>query len=93
MYIMDEVKSSVLNGTKKASKKDKRYRTTTPLELRAFSFLDNVRESGMTNMMFGSKLLQENFGLEKKEARFVHILWMKNHNREGDYKVVRVDGI
>ena len=90
---MDKVKSSVLNGTKKTVEKDKRYRTTTPLEVRAFSFLDNVRESGTTNMMMGAKLLQDNFGLEKKEARFVHILWMKNHNRDGDYKVVRVDGI
>ncbi|MAT13565.1 MAG: hypothetical protein CMM02_21445 [Rhodopirellula sp.] len=73
--------------------KDKRYRTTTDLEKSIFSYLDTVRESGIMNMGNGAQLVRETFGLERKEARFVSNLWMKNHNRDGNYEIIRVDGL
>ena len=41
-------------------------------------FLDELRESGATNMFGAGKWLQEEFGLEKGEARQILATWMKN---------------
>lgn len=41
-------------------------------------FLDELRESGDTNMFGASPYLQEAFGLEKKEARMILSDWMKS---------------
>ena len=72
---------------------DKRYRTTTDLEKSIFSYLDTVRESGIMNMGNGAELIRNTYGLKRKEARFVCTLWMKNHNRAGDYEMIRIDGV
>ena len=41
-------------------------------------FLDELRASGATNMFGAGKWLQEEFGLEKGEARQILATWMKN---------------
>lgn len=41
-----------------------------------FVFLDEVRESGKINMFGAASVLQEVFGLEKREARDILFQWM-----------------
>ena len=41
-------------------------------------FLNELRESGATNMFGAGEWLEEEFGLEKKEAREVLATWMQN---------------
>jgi len=40
-------------------------------------FLDELRESGATNMFGAGSYLEEEFGLDKREARVVLSEWMK----------------
>lgn len=42
-----------------------------------FTYLDNLRESGETNMFGAAPYLQEEFGLDRKEASEVLGEWMK----------------
>lgn len=41
------------------------------------TFLDELRESGETNMFGASPYLQAEFGLERKDAKEVLLYWMK----------------
>lgn len=41
-------------------------------------FLDELRESAETNMFGAAPYLQEEFGLDKKEAREILFQWMKS---------------
>ena len=43
-----------------------------------FSFLDVLRESGVTNMFGAAPYLQQEFGLTSKEARKVLAAWMNS---------------
>lgn len=43
-------------------------------------YLDKLRESGETNMFGATPYLQEEFGLDKQEAREILIEWMNNSN-------------
>ena len=45
-----------------------------------FVYLDDLRESGDTNMFGASPYLQHAFGLNRDEARAVLSLWMKLHS-------------
>ena len=40
-------------------------------------YLDKLRESGVTNMFGATPYLQNEFGLEKKEARRILLYWME----------------
>lgn len=42
-----------------------------------FEYLDNLRESGETNMFGAGPYLQEEFGLEKAEACKILTKWME----------------
>ncbi len=42
-------------------------------------YLDRLRESGETNMFGASPYLQNEFGLEKREAREILSQWMKTY--------------
>ena len=42
-----------------------------------FAFLDNVRESGSINMFGAAPVLQEVFGLDRREAKDILLEWMK----------------
>jgi len=42
-----------------------------------FDFLDNLRESGATNMFGAGPFVQEEFGLERREASQFVGKWMK----------------
>lgn len=47
-------------------------------------YLEELRESGVTNMFGAGKYLQMEFGLDKREARRILADWMNNYNSE-DY--------
>ena len=42
-----------------------------------FEYLDDLRESGVTNMFGAGAFLQENFGIDRREAGAVLSMWMK----------------
>ena len=42
-----------------------------------FEYLDELRESGVTNMYGAGEYLEEEFGLNKKTAKEVLVHWMK----------------
>jgi len=42
-----------------------------------FEFLDNLRDSGETNMFGAAPYLQEEFGLDRHEARDILKQWME----------------
>lgn len=46
------------------------------------SYLDDLRKSGVTNMFVAGVYLQEQFGLDEKEAQAALTSWMKNY-KEG----------
>jgi hypothetical protein len=41
-----------------------------------FAFLDNIRESGSINMFGAAPVLQEVFGLDRREAKDILLEWM-----------------
>ncbi len=42
-----------------------------------FEYLDALRESGVTNMFGAGSYLQEEFGLDRYEARDILMKWMQ----------------
>ena len=42
-----------------------------------FEFLNELRESGQINMFGAPRVLQDEFGLEKREAREIVSAWME----------------
>jgi len=55
----------------------------TARQQEAFAYLDDVRESGLTNMMAGPRLLHETFGLDRDEARAYFQAWTQSFE-DGD---------
>ena len=58
-----------------------------------YIYLENLRNSGITNMYGASVYLQQEFGLDKYAARNVVINWMQNYDeiatkyyREGEVR-------
>ena len=49
---------------------------------KVFSFLDDVRESGLVNMFAAPRILQENFPMTKEQAKFAFELWTKTFPRD-----------
>jgi hypothetical protein len=47
-----------------------------------FAYLDMVRESGAINMFEGARLIQDEFGLDRRISREVLIEWMKNYSKD-----------
>lgn len=46
-----------------------------------FDFLNELRESGATNMFGAGPYLQEAFGLDRREARDIVIEWMESFSK------------
>lgn len=63
-------------------------RKTTELEQEAMSFLNVLRESGVTNMFGAAPFVEDEFGIDRGEARRILQLWMRNFNEEGNYAEV-----
>lgn len=45
-----------------------------------FTWLDELRASGTTNMMSARPLLVRRFGLDRKDSHWVHGAWMRSFN-------------
>ena len=48
-------------------------------------YLENLRQSGITNMFGASPYLAEEFDISEKEANVILADWMRNYNPE-DYE-------
>jgi hypothetical protein len=48
------------------------------LQADVFYFLEDLRDSGVTNMFGASPYIQEEFDLDKKTAKNLLITWIKN---------------
>ena len=46
-----------------------------------FEYLNNLRDSGVTNMFGAGPYLQQAFGLTKYEARDILIQWMESFRK------------
>ena len=46
-----------------------------------FDYLEELRQSGVTNMFGATPYLMEEFGLSKYEAKDVLLQWMKSYER------------
>ena len=49
----------------------------------AYRYLDNLRDSGVTNMLGAGAYLQEEYGLDKHFASEILGFWMKDCSKEG----------
>jgi len=65
-------------------------RKTTSLEKNAFQFLNDLRDSGITNMFGARPYVVEAFGIPEKEAGELLTMWMKNFNSEANYETVKI---
>ena len=64
-------------------------RKTTRQEQSVMEYLNRLRNSGVTNMFGAAPYVQQEFGLDRVEARRILTLWMKNFNEEADYSEVK----
>lgn len=60
--------------------------------LESFEYLDNLRESGRTNMYGSAQYVQHELGYDRGEARNVVSLWMKTFDGESTVEQ-RVNGL
>ena len=51
---------------------------TQQLEKEVFTYLNELRDSGVTNMFGATPYIQEEFSLDKKTAKDLFIQWIKN---------------
>lgn len=55
----------------------------TQEEKKMFDYLNNLRESGITNMFGATPYLAEEFDIDKRLASSVLSKWMENFNADG----------
>jgi hypothetical protein len=61
-------------------------RKATTLELHACNYLNDLRESGVTNMFGAVPFIQQKFNLDRKESTRILSVWMTNFNEESEYE-------
>ena len=47
-----------------------------------FAYLDMVRKSGAINMFEGARVIQEEFGLDRRTSRELLMRWMKEFSKD-----------
>lgn len=65
-------------------------RETTEQEREVFEYLNDLRDSGITNMFGASSYIQEEFSVTSREATKLLSTWMSNFNEEGNYDTVKL---
>ena len=60
-------------------------RRATEQEGEVLSYLNDLREEGITNMFGARPYIMVEFDIETNEAKRLLMLWMDNFNSEGDY--------
>lgn len=65
-------------------------RKTTDLEKRVFEYLNDLRNSGITNMFGATPYIESKFPeVTPVQSRKLLTCWMKNFNEEGNYDEVK----
>lgn len=65
-------------------------RNTTELEKEVLEYLNELRDTGATNMFGAGRYVADMFGIKKSEASTLLELWMCNFNANGNYDKVKV---
>ena len=65
---------------------EKDYSYLNHYENEVFLYLDELRQSGETNMFGAVPYLVEKFEMSKKEARDMLSLWMKSYYRNDEHE-------
>lgn len=78
-------KINVQNVSKEPFNNTNESRQTTDLEKNVMLFLNDLRDSGVTNMYVASPYIVDEFDITPNEAHKILALWMKNFNDEGNY--------
>lgn len=60
-------------------------RETTQEEHEVLLYLNDLRDSGIVNMMGAVPFIQNNFGTDRNESRRLLTLWMENYDEDGNY--------
>lgn len=63
-------------------------RRSTEREMEIFTYLNDLRDSGITNMYGASTYIVRDFGISKTEARKYLASWMKNYTADCDYTFI-----
>lgn len=63
-------------------------RNTTEQEKEVFFYLNELRESGETNMFGARPYIMNEFELPSQEAQKLLSLWMTNFSAEGNYEEI-----
>lgn len=66
----------------------KQTRKTTDQEKQVFEYLNELRESGITNMFGASPYIQNQFAIEENESMKLLSLWMNNFNEDCNYDTI-----
>jgi hypothetical protein len=64
-------------------------RKSTEREKEVFAYLNDLRESGDTNMFGARPYIIKEFGVTSGEAISLLSSWMKNFNSEGNYEEIK----
>jgi hypothetical protein len=56
-----------------------------------YVYLEELRQSGVTNMFGASSYLREDFGLGRREAIKILSSWMENYDELIEKKIIRRD--
>lgn len=82
-------KREYLNVLQENNENNGNTRKTTPIENQVMCYLNELRESGATNMFGSTTYIIEEFpDLDKREAGRILSLWMENFNDECDYDYI-----
>lgn len=67
-------------------------RPLTEIERKVFTYLNDLRESGETNMFGARPYIEQRFPSQAGgEAKRILLLWMDNFKPDGDYETVTED--
>lgn len=66
-------------------------RKSTDQEKEVFDYLNELRESGDTNMFGARPYIISEFSVPSDEAKRLLSLWMSNFNKEGNYDEITDD--
>lgn len=64
-------------------------RETTDFEQKVFIFLNDLRDSGVTNMYGAVPYIVNRFGIDNSEASKLLSLWMDNFDEDGNYVTIK----
>ena len=64
-------------------------RKATEQEQEVLEYLNDLRDSGDTNMFGASPYVESRFGIDRNESRKLVSLWMNNFNEDGNYENIK----